>query len=78
MRHPQPFSVPSYEFRMLLEAQRKRLIRQDDAKLAIDEALTRIHEGNYGICIRCAREIDRGRLKAEPTTEHCMRCHGQA
>ncbi len=78
MRTPHPYSVPSYEFRMLLEAQRKRLPAAEVGADAIDEALRRIQQGHYGICIRCTREIDRGRLKAAPTTQTCRRCGGEA
>src|SRR5262249_6186872 len=33
----------------------------------IQEALKRISEGTYGICVRCGEDIDPKRLKALPT-----------
>jgi RNA polymerase-binding transcription factor DksA len=74
-----PFSIPSYEFRMLLEAQRRRVIAGGErASDSIDLALARIREGRFGLCKRCGGEIDRGRLKADPTTERCKDCNGEA
>jgi len=78
--------IPSYEFRMLLEAQRKHLLaahheahafREERPMDAIELALGRIREGNFGICTRCAGEIERARLKADPTAEHCTACDGE-
>ena len=33
----------------------------------VDEALERISEGTYGICVRCAKPITEARLEAAPT-----------
>jgi len=41
---------------------------------AIDEALRRISEGNYGDCLSCGRRIAKKRLKAIPQTELCIEC----
>ena len=41
---------------------------------AIDEALLRINEGEYGICEECEEEIPLGRLKAMPFARHCVKC----
>lgn len=40
----------------------------------IDRALERIERGEYGICIRCGREIPFFRLEAEPAAEYCLAC----
>lgn len=41
---------------------------------AIDEALTRIAEGQFGRCVRCGGAIGRHRLRAIPETRHCLTC----
>jgi DnaK suppressor protein len=40
----------------------------------IDEALNRIHEGEYGICESCEEPIDPARLAAIPETRLCIAC----
>lgn len=40
----------------------------------IDDALNRLDEGTYGICIDCGEEISEGRLKVVPFATHCVRC----
>jgi len=48
---------------------------RDREKLhAIDEALLRINEGEYGVCEECEEEIPLGRLKAMPFARHCVKC----
>lgn len=49
-------------------------IRKDRKLLDIDIALARIGGGSYGICIDCGGEIDRVRLKADPTAKCCLPC----
>jgi RNA polymerase-binding protein DksA len=41
---------------------------------AIDDALRRLREGRYGICLKCGRQIPRARLKALPYAELCITC----
>jgi DnaK suppressor protein len=48
--------------------------REREKLHAIDEALLRIREGEYGICEECEEEIPLGRLKAMPFARHCVRC----
>ena len=48
--------------------------REREKLHAIDEALLRIKEGEYGICEECEEDIPVGRLKAMPFTRHCVRC----
>ncbi|ABL00691.1 TraR/DksA family transcriptional regulator [Pelobacter propionicus] len=48
--------------------------REREKLHAIDEALLRIREGEYGICEECEEEIPLGRLKALPFARHCVRC----
>ena len=40
----------------------------------IDEALARIEEGGYGICVTCEKEIQPRRLEAVPWARHCVTC----
>jgi len=40
----------------------------------IEEALTRLEEGEYGICDDCEEEIPLGRLKAMPLARLCVKC----
>jgi DnaK suppressor protein len=40
----------------------------------IDQALRRMDEGSYGICVRCGHEIDERRLEAMPTARYDAAC----
>lgn len=40
----------------------------------IRQALSRIEEGEYGICASCGRDIAPPRLKALPTATLCLEC----
>lgn len=40
----------------------------------IDEALIRIAEGKYGVCLACHQPIDARRLGATPETLFCAAC----
>jgi YteA family regulatory protein len=41
---------------------------------AVDDALNRIHEGTYGVCDVCGKEIAPERLEALPSTTICRDC----
>ena len=51
-------------------------LKQTDAKIlqAIEEALTRIDRGTYGICRDCGEPIADARLNAIPWTRVCITC----
>jgi DnaK suppressor protein len=51
-------------------------LRQTDAKIlaAIEEALTRIEKGTYGLCRDCGEPISAARLDAIPWTRVCITC----
>lgn len=51
-------------------------LKQTDAKLlrAIEEAITRIDQGTYGICMDCENAIPAVRLDAVPWTRVCVDC----
>jgi RNA polymerase-binding transcription factor DksA len=71
--------IPTYEFRLLLNTRRRQVLEGSlGTLLAIDVALARIGEGVFGICIGCGSEIDRGRLKSDPTSARCMPCDARA
>lgn len=44
---------------------------------AIDEALTRLSEGTYGICAECGVEVSEKRLEAVPFAKLCVQCQSQ-
>ncbi len=43
----------------------------------IDEALTRLNEGMYGICAECGIEISERRLDAVPFAKLCVECQSR-
>jgi DnaK suppressor protein len=44
---------------------------------AIDVALTRLHEGTYGVCAECGIEISEKRLQAVPFAKLCVECQSR-
>ncbi|MCV0396975.1 MAG: TraR/DksA C4-type zinc finger protein [Rhizobiaceae bacterium] len=50
--------------------QRRRAAR----RVAIQQTLRRIEEGEYGYCIECGEPIAPGRLDVDPTFSTCVRC----
>jgi len=50
--------------------------RQSDAHLmrAIEDALTRINRGSFGVCEVCKQPISKARLEAVPWTRVCRDC----
>lgn len=44
----------------------------------IEEALLRIKEGTYGLCLDCGNAIGIKRLEARPTAELCIECKEQS
>ena len=55
-------------FRLRMRDREKKLM------LKINQALTRIEDGTYGICEVCGGEISIKRLKARPVTTCCIGC----
>jgi RNA polymerase-binding transcription factor len=51
-------------------------LKQTDSKLlrAIEEAIHRLDQGTYGICMDCEGEIALARLDAVPWTRVCIEC----
>jgi len=48
--------------------------RESQMVADIDQALMRMSEGSYGICIRCNQPIDERRLEAMPTARYDAAC----
>jgi DnaK suppressor protein len=44
---------------------------------AIDEALSRVADGSYGICESCESDIAEARLQALPFTRLCVNCQAE-
>ncbi|HZS47430.1 MAG TPA: TraR/DksA C4-type zinc finger protein [Blastocatellia bacterium] len=40
----------------------------------VEEALQRIHEGEYGTCTHCGKDVQPKRLEAVPWARHCIIC----
>jgi DnaK suppressor protein len=48
--------------------------RESQMVADIDQALLRMDEGGYGICVRCSQPIDERRLEALPTARYDAVC----
>lgn len=51
--------------------------RESKAVADIDQALMRMKEGAYGLCVRCGRAIDERRLEAVPTARYDTVCQAE-
>ena len=40
----------------------------------VDEALDRLKDGTYGLCVSCQGEVQVKRLEAVPWARHCIEC----
>jgi DnaK suppressor protein len=58
------------------EAELQIHLHQTDVRLlrAIEDALTRINHGTYGVCTVCKQPISKARLNAVPWTHLCREC----
>lgn len=53
-------------------------VETDALKLnLIDQALKRIKEGTYGVCIECGCDIEEKRLKYIPFARYCVDCKAE-
>ena len=59
-----------------IEAQLQIRLHQADGRLlrAIEEALVRVKQRTYGVCVTCGNLISKARLHAVPWTHHCLNC----
>lgn len=40
----------------------------------VKDALERLREGSYGLCVACHEEVETKRLEAVPWARHCIEC----
>jgi RNA polymerase-binding protein DksA len=40
----------------------------------VNEALDRLEQGKFGLCVECGEPIPKPRLQAIPYTRHCIHC----
>lgn len=40
----------------------------------VNEALDRLEQGKFGLCVECGEPISKPRLQAIPYTRHCIQC----
>ena len=71
-------AIPDPMDRAIVETDRNFTLRIRDRESSlikkIRESLEDIEAGNYGICVRCGRDISIGRLRARPVARHCIKC----
>ena len=58
------------------EAELQIRLHQTDGPLlrAIEEALVRVKQRTYGVCVTCGNHISKARLNAVPWTHQCRDC----
>jgi RNA polymerase-binding transcription factor DksA len=44
----------------------------DEEKSSVEQALERLRQGKYGICVDCGKEIPAARLEAQPEAIRCV------
>lgn len=60
---------------MQIQQMELELRRRRERELqALQRALTRIDEGEYGYCLECGEEINPNRLDIDPAATLCIRC----
>jgi len=55
-------------FTLRLRDRERKLIKK------IQQAMTRIDDGEFGVCVECGEDIGISRLKARPMTTLCINC----
>ena len=51
------------------------LIENEQSTLElVNEALSRMEKGTYGLCAECSEPISKPRLQAIPYAKHCIQC----
>jgi len=56
----------------------RNLERESKLLRSVRQALSRIDQGTYGLCLNCEEEISAKRLNALPWTPLCITCQQQA
>ena len=54
-------------------SKRRELLRYATAS-EVGEALHRLAEGNYGVCVNCGTQISDARLRVKPEAIRCIAC----
>lgn len=71
-------NFPDPSDRASMESNRNSVLRIRDRErkliFKIQDALTRLEDGEYGICEECGESIGIERLKARPVTTLCIEC----
>lgn len=51
-------------------------VSENEARMLrlIEEALARLQNGRYGLCVSCSEPIEEPRLQALPWARHCIAC----
>jgi DnaK suppressor protein len=52
--------------------------RRDSVLRGVAAALTRLDNGDYGLCLECGEPINDKRLAFDPTASLCIDCANQA
>jgi DnaK suppressor protein len=55
-----------------VEYQHRSAIRE--RLLKVEQALERLQDGTYGLCVKCGARIDRERLSGDPAVLRCVSC----
>jgi RNA polymerase-binding protein DksA len=72
--HMADLGTDNYDQEFTLE-----LIENEQSTLElVNEALTRMEEGSYGVCAECSEPISKPRLQAIPYAQHCISCARKA
>jgi DnaK suppressor protein len=56
----------------------RNLDRESNMLRNVRNALHRIDEGSYGVCLHCEEDISLKRLNAVPWTSYCIQCQEMA
>jgi DnaK suppressor protein len=56
----------------------RNLDREANLLRQVRDALRRIADGSYGVCLHCEEDIKPKRLDAVPWTKYCIRCQEAA
>ncbi len=52
-------------------------LRQAEEKLRnLNRVLSRIHDKDFGLCLKCRKAIPAGRIMIRPESLHCVNCAG--
>jgi len=49
-------------------------VTERDILRRVDDALDRIENNEYGMCVACGKKVQTGRLDAVPWALHCIEC----